>query len=249
MAQLSTKKKTEKKAYDLVNIDNQFVEAFIKDGNIVALKMLFYIAGLKQDPEDIKSTMLKIKIDLKHMIKETGVSERTFKRNLIKMQNTTISIIDEKAESYISLLPRITYDLKGKVEVQMFKDIYALVKKSSGNLTMIDKTRVYRLKGKHTPKMLLLLEWISGFTIPRRLFELEELNVLFGTKYKKYSHFEENVLRKTKKELDENSKLTFEYEDKRALTIIGKGRPRVVGFWITPIGKQSYQPKLIKDSK
>jgi len=55
------------------------------------------------------------------------------------------------------------------------------------------------------------------------------------------------VLLKCQKELNENSKLTFEYDDKRALTIIGKGRPRVVGFWIKPIGKRSYQPKLIKD--
>jgi len=245
MAQISTKKgsKSEKKAYDLVNVDNQFIEAFIREGNIVALKMLFYIAGLNQSPEDIKSEMLKINIDLKHMIKETGVTERTFKRNLLKMQSTSISIIDEKSESYASLLPKIIFDMKGKVQVQMFKDVYALVQKSSGNLTIIDSQRIYKLKGKHTAKMLLLLEWISGFTIPRKLFDLEDLNLMFGTKYKSYKDFKNNVLEKTREELESNSKLSFEYDDKRALTIVGKGRPRVVGFWISPIGKRSYQPK------
>ena len=243
MAQLSTKKEDKKNGDDLVNLDNQFVEAFIKDGNLVALKLLFYIAGLDLKATDIKSAFFKIKINLADMIKKTGVSERTFKNNLLKMQKTTISIIDEKSESYISLLPRIDYDLKGSVSITMDRDVYGLVKKSENNLTMIDSKRVYKLKGKHTAKMLILLEWISGFDTPRKEFNLEELNVLFGTRYKKYSHFEENVLRKAQKELDENSKLTFTYDDKRALTIVGKGRPRVVGFWISPIGKRSYQPK------
>lgn len=247
MAQLSSNKTPEKKKHDLINLDNQFVEAFIKDGNIVALKLLFYVASLDLKHTDIKTPFFKININLADMVKKTGVSERSFKRNLIKMQNTTISLIDEKKESYISLLPRIDYDLKGSVKITMDREVYALVKKTENNLTLIDSERVYQLKGKHTAKMLILLEWISGFTIPRKLFTLEELNALFGTKYKTYSHFETNVLLKCQKELNENSKLTFEYDDKRALTIIGKGRPRVVGFWIIPIGKRSYQPKLIKD--
>jgi len=247
MAKLSSSSDKKKNGDGLVNLDNQFVEAFIKDGNIVALKLLFYIAGLDIKSKDIKSQFFKISIKLSDMVTRTGVSERSFKRNLIKMQNTTISLIDEKMESYIALLPRIDYDLKGSVVITMDRDVYALVKKSESNLTIIDSKRVYQLKGKHTAKMLILLEWISGFDTPRKLFTLEELNALFGTRYTTAKDFKNNVLLKCQKELDENSKLTFTFDDKRALTIIGKGRPRVVGFWINPIGKRSYQPKLIKE--
>ncbi|HIP48550.1 MAG TPA: RepB family plasmid replication initiator protein [Lutibacter sp.] len=243
MAQLSSQKVPVKK-HDLVNVDNQFIEAFIRDGNMVAFKLLFYIAGLDLDSEDIKSEFFKITINLPDMIKVTNVSERRFKRNLHKMQTTTISIIDEKSESYFSLLPKIVYDLKGKVSITMAKEVYQLVKKSKGNLTIIDSQRIYKLKGKHTTKMLLLLEHISGFDIPRKLYTLEELNLLFDTKYKTYSHFENNVLKNAQKELETNSKLSFTYEDKRDLTLAGKGRPRIVGLYISPVGKRSYQPKL-----
>jgi hypothetical protein len=89
--------------------------------------------------------------------------------------------------------------------------------------------------------MLLLLEMINGFDehIPKlKRYELEELNLLFGTSYKRLGEFEREVLKKAKEDLGKNSKLSFVYDinyDKEAHTI---GRAKAVAVTIHLIDNQ-----------
>jgi hypothetical protein len=67
---------------------------------------------------------------------------------------------------------------------------------------------------------------------------------MFDTNYKRMAQFEAEILKRTKEELDHNSKLSFIYEIKY-FQQNPKGRPKAVGVTIDLISKNTVQPKLI----
>ena len=74
--------------------------------------------------------------------------------------------------------------------------------------------------------MLPILQMIKNFDedIPKRKrYEIEELNGIFGTSYKRLQDIERFILAPVKEELDEMSDLSFLYEIN--FSNLGKGRP------------------------
>ena len=91
------------------------------------------------------------------------------------------------------------------------------------------------LNSKHSVKMIAILEMINGFdeNVPKRkYYDLNELNGMFDTKYKRIKQFEAEILEKVKKELDANSKLSFIYQIKFEKENAKAGRPKAVGIVI-----------------
>jgi len=234
MATLS-RKKTNKKS-NLVKIKNDLVESFIKQNNLTALKILFYIA---YDCENIPSTeIIKIKMNTKQICEYCKVDIKTIVRNLEQMQKTSISWTDEKKKSFVSVLPKCEVEYDGSIEITMFKEVIQMIVDVKSRYTTINAEQLMFMKSKHSARMLLLLEMINGFDehIPKlKKYDLQELNLLFGTNYKRLGEFEREVLKKAKKDLDNNSKLSFVYDvnyDKKINTV---GRAKAVGVTINLI--------------
>jgi len=227
MAKISTR--TKKKKSNIVKIKNDLVESFVKQNNLTALKILFYIA---YDCEKIPSgDIIKIKMNTKSICKYCKVDVKTITRNLEQMQKTSISWSDEKSKSFVSVLPKCHIEYGGNIEITMFKEVIQMivdVRSKLGNFSLINVEQLMLLKSK-------LLEMINGFDehIPKlKRYELDELNLLFGTNYKRLGHFEQKILKKAKEDLDKNSKLSFVYDvncDKEAYTV---GRSKAVAVTI-----------------
>jgi len=234
MAKISTR--TKKKKSNIVKIKNDLVESFVKQNNLTALKILFYIA---YDCEKIPSgDIIKIKMNTKSICKYCKVDVKTITRNLEQMQKTSISWSDEKSKSFVSVLPKCHIEYGGNIEITMFKEVIQMivdVRSKLGNFSLINVEQLMLLKSKHSVRMMLLLEMINGFDehIPKlKRYELDELNLLFGTNYKRLGHFEQKILKKAKEDLDKNSKLSFVYDvncDKEAYTV---GRSKAVAVTI-----------------
>ena len=231
MATLSTKKP--KKKSNIVKIKNDLVESFIKQNNLTALKILFYIA---YDCEKIpKTDIIKIKMDIKQLCEYCNVNVKTLIRNLEKMQKTSISWSNEKSKSFVSVLPKCEIIYGGNVEITMFKEVINMIVDVKNKYTMINAEQLMLMKSKHSARMLLLLEMINGFDehiAKRKKYTLEEINQLFGTNYKRMGEFERKILKPAKEDLDNNSKISFIYEvnyDKEAHTV---GRAKAVGVTI-----------------
>lgn len=245
MAKISTKNQDKKEVKNLCKIDNQLIEAFIKKGNLPAFKILFYIAS-----SDIKieSDYMKFNLDTNDLCKSCNIDIKTLKRNVKQMSETSISIKDEKSESYINVLPYVKFNYNGKATFEMRKDILKLIKATKNQFTVINSSHVMQLSSKHSVRMLMLIEHISGFdehVAKRKHYELEELNLMFGTSYKKAYDFERFILAPVKEELDNTSKISFIYEvikDKPTMTV---GRAKAIGFTIDVVKKMSIQGKLI----
>jgi plasmid replication initiation protein len=235
-----------KKELNIVNISNSLIESFVSKSNLGALKVLFYLS-YDSSVKMPNSRVITLKIDSKKLCETCDIDMRTFKRNIQKMQETTITFIkDNEFEQHITVLPSVTYEVGTSiVEIDIYKKVLELVKEVKSKFTVIDITNLMRLKSKHSVKMIQLLSYINGFgenVGKRKTYDLEELNGMFSTNYKNVYEFERKILKPTKEELDSNSKLTFTYRVK--FEEATKGRPKAKGVIIDLVKTNSVQQQL-----
>jgi len=241
MATLSTKTK---KNSNLIKVKNDLIESFIMSNNLTALKILFFIA---YDCKKIPTTeIIKIKMNTKQICDYCKVDIKTITRNLEQMQKTSISWTNENSKSFVSVLPKCHIDYGGYIEITMFKEIIEKIVNVKNRYTVVNAEQLMLMTSKHSARMILLLEMINGFSddvSKRKYYSLQELNQLFGTKYKRFGQFEQEVLKKAKSDLDNNSKLSFLYEAKYDKETKTSGRPSAVGATIDLI-LNNPDPKL-----
>lgn len=226
MAQISTRKEAQTPTVkDVAKISNQLIESFVKKNNVVALKTLFYIA--RADVKVPNAELTTFEIDTTHLCDYCHIDLKTLKRNVKQMTETSISIIDEKSESYITVIPKAKFVTgTNKLEIKMFKEVLELVWQVEKRFTVIDVKALMNLNSKHSVKMIQLLEMIQGFSgAKRKHYDLAELNLMFDTKYTRFAEFERKILIPVKAELDSNSKLSFIYQTVFKENPKGKGRP------------------------
>ena len=237
------------KTTNIAQISNPFLEAFIRNNDLVSFKVLLYIAKAKLDEiinidklED-KQTY-KVPLRLHSISKYLKLDSRTIRNAVSKLNSTSINyrrVVDGKdKETFINLLPagEINYTddtLDVWVFGEIIKQIYATTQYS-----YVQTKNFIELKSKHSIRMLLLLERINNFSddvAKRKRYDLEELNSVFGTRAKTYSDFEKRVLMPAKEDLDKHSNLSFQYT-KNKDKIKTRGRARIVGITIDLIHNQ-----------
>lgn len=230
---------------NLAKISNSLIEAFVSKNNLVALKILFYIARgkIEIDEREIRD----IYIDTSSACDYCNIDIKTLKRNLKQMSETSISFIDNKNDitEYITVIPYIKITAK-KIELKMFSKILNLIAETKNKFTIIDVENLMQLRSKHSVRMIQLLEMIKGFgeNIPKRKrYLLEDLNGMFGTEYSRLKEFERKILVPVKAELDDKSDLSFVYETVFEDSV-KQGRPSAIGVVIDLLDNQRRQRRF-----
>jgi plasmid replication initiation protein len=119
------------------------------------------------------------------------------------------------------------------MEVKIFVEVAKMIIDVKRNYSMIDTKSLMKFKSKHTLKMLPLLIRIANFSenvAKRKTYDLDALNELFGTNYKKFYEIERKILKPVKEELDAHSKLSFIYETN--YDYFDAGRPKAISITI-----------------
>jgi len=232
---------------NLIGVSNSLIESFIHKNNLIALKILFYIAHAKFAQSE--SELLSLNIDSKRLLEYCNTDSRTVNRNIKKMVETAITYVEEGVyESHVSLLVEAKINYGGYIEITMLKKVLELVKKTSGSFSQVDFQNLMKMELKHSIRMLLILEMIKQFgaNIPKRkYYTLEDLNGLFGTNYKTMYAFEQKIIVRVKEELDKKSKLSFIYRKKMDKEKAGTaGRPTAVGVYIDLVDNKKLQLTL-----
>lgn len=221
LKKLKAQQLAEQKIRPHQKISNSFIENVIAKNNASAIKTVYYLASIlekmdlstKNDEE-----LLNIVIDTKQMLKYTEMNLPEIKRNIKAMQETSITFVDEVQDIIegMSLLPR--YKIipgKHRIEIDLYSKIGKMIIDVKKNYTFINTKTLMNLKSKHSLRLLPLLNKINQYdenVAKRKKCDLEYLNSLFGTNYKRFQDIDRFILAGVKEELDMNSKLTFLYE-------------------------------------
>jgi len=206
-----------KKKYNTAKVSNDLIESFVKKNNLISFKILFYISRFDINIPNSSDNMIKLKIHTKDLEDYCNIDKQTLHRYVKKMVNTSICIHKNKEYiSYISIIPRAKFVIGTNIlELEMFREVLELICQVKRRFTIIDTIQLMKLKSKHSIKMIQILEMINNYDekIPKRkTYTLNDFNLLFGTNYKRLKSFEVEILKKVKKELDSNSKLSFIYQ-------------------------------------
>jgi plasmid replication initiation protein len=234
----------QKKKSGIVKIKNDLIESFIKQNNLTALKVLFYLAYECENVPD--EQIITVRMDTKQLLEFCNLDTKTLIRNLEKMQKTSISWSTAKSKKFISVLPKCEIVYGGQVQITLFREVLELIYDVKNKYTLVNSEQLMLMRSKHSARMLLLLEMINGFDahIPKlKRFTLDEINQLFGTNYKRMGQFEQEVLKKSQSDLDDNSKITFTYQINYDKDVNVVGRAKAVGVTIF-LKDNNPQPKL-----
>ncbi len=245
------KKKRENNKKPVVHqkIANTFIENAIANSNLTALKTIYYLSTIF-DKIDISKMqddkIVGIRIDKKEMLKYTETTAPTIYKAIKKMQETSITFVDER-EGIIegmSLLPRYKFiPNKNIIELDLYVRIAKMIIEVKEQYTQINTKEIMKLKKPHSVRMLALLNKISGYKdkdnnpLPKRKrMTLENLNEFFGVNYKKWNMLEISIIKPVKEELDAHSTKSFIYEAN--YETLGKGRPAFKDITIDLIDNQ-----------
>jgi plasmid replication initiation protein len=232
-------------------ISNSFIENAISNSNINALKTIYYLSTILQD-EDLEGkdpkSLMTIKVDKREMLKFTESSASGIIKTIDQLQKTNITFLDEenKLHEGMSLLPYYGFLAnKNTVEIKLFIRIASLIIDVKRKYTNINVKDLMKLKSPHTLRFVAFLNRISQYDkdIPKRkLLTLDELNLFFGTNYKKWNSIEAKILKPIQDELNNISDLSFIYESN--FEALGRGRPKFKDVTIDLIDNKKRQPKL-----
>jgi len=232
-------------------ISNSFIENAISNSNINALKTIYYLSTILQD-EDLKEkdpkSLMTIRINKREMLKFTESSASGIVKTIDQLQKTNITFLDEENELHegMSLLPYYGFLAnKNIVEIKLFVRVASLIIDVKRKYTNINIKDLMKLKSPHTLRFLAMLNRISQYdeNIPKRKsLTLDELNLFFGTKYKKWNSIEAKILNPIQNELNNISDLSFIYESN--FEALGRGRPKFKDVTIDLINNKKRQPKL-----
>jgi hypothetical protein len=241
----------ESKNKNIAKISHDMLESYVKEINISALKVLMYIA--KSDKVDVElihslddAEIIKSKISVKDVCEYSNIAPETLHAHLKKMSETSIKIVTKKGKGYMNILPYCMANYDGYLDVQIYAGILKMTHALSA-YSLVDASTFADLKSAHSIRMLMLLNRINSFgtnVAKRKRYNLEELNEMFDTNYKTIPEFNRRVLSVAKAELDEKSKLTFLFEQRKDKEERTVGRAKVVEVIIDLIERKDYQPKL-----
>jgi hypothetical protein len=234
------------------NVANSLIENYIKNSNLVALKIIFYISKKSVKSSVTENHLHIFEIDTNEITSFCNISKKSLQRNIKKMTETSITISDQEKQriDYISLIPRASFIWGvNKIEIGMFHDIYIMCKEVVNRYTNINLENMMKLESKHSIRMVAILERISQYSQnigKRATYSKEILNGIFGTNYKRISQIEQKILKPVKEELDKHSKFSFIMQVNYDKSPSSKGRPKAVSVTIDLVDNR---PKNRKENK
>ena len=221
-------------AKNKIKVSNDFVHSVITNNNSLTLKILFYIilnGKLENNSEYSSRSVLELGL----LKKTLNIDFKTLRRNIQLIQKTLITINTSNNQIIDSnIIHYAKYDYNTQTLICLIhNDVIAHLIELKNKFTIIDLDNLFNLEGKHTIRLLLVLENLSGYTYAKNsTYNLSELNKLFGTKYLSIREIERAVLIPVQKELDHYSKLTFIYDLLYDLDCSKVGRKPLIGVKI-----------------
>ena len=238
-------KRTQEQPRELMTISNRLLESVIKKNNPITLKMLLYI-GKKLQQKGIRADNLSepiytIDIKYKELCAECNITADTLRKHIINIQKTILQF--EYTNGEWESAPIIAHAKgqpgKGIVTVKILQEVLNLVVALEKRFTIIDPDNAMRLNSQYSLRLITILEHIAGFDADiakRKHYNLEQLNAIFGTNYKRIGQIEQEIIKPVQAEMQKVSTKAFIYTINYEAG--SRGRPAAKGITIDLVKNQ-----------
>ena len=249
--ELIKKEKEKKKLYlpKTLDIANSLFLAYIKNNNLVGLKLAILFSGARGQIDYVGNTA---EFNVETLCELLQINKQQLSSNLKKVTNVHFSFVTSDGDAgYTTPIHSYTYQKRNKailIEVSnQAKSLFTELEKGKYSFNQANASNLMNLKHKHSIRMQLLLEQINNFDDnigKRKRYTLEQLNGYFGVNYKTYYEFERKIIKPVQEEINSSSKLGFIYQliDEAPN---GTGRPKIKEVVIDIINQKNVQGKLL----
>ena len=231
-----------------LDLANSLFLAFIKNNNLVGLKLAILFSGARGQIEYDKDNRAKFNVET--LCGLLQVSKTQLSTNLKKVADVHFTYVNEEGGAgfttpfhsyeYINRNKDVYIEVSSKA-----KSLFTELGKGKYSFNQANAANLMTLKHKHSIRMQLLLEQINNFdddVAKRKHYTLEQLNGYFGVKYRNYYDFELKILKPVQSEINSSSKLGFLYQLKDEKPD-GTGRPKIKEVVIDLVQRNSIQGK------
>ncbi len=207
------------------------IHAFIKNNNIVGLKIAILLSGAKNKIEYDKDNGVIFSVD--ELCETIKTDKRTLSRSKKKITETYYEyVLQDGTVGGTRPIHTMEYTPNNKyirLEISSrAKQLFTELGKGGYQFTKAISDNLMDLKHKHSLRMQLFLEMVNNYSDKvgkRKRMTLEDANGYFGVNYENFYELERKILKPVKEEITLSNRLTFDYhfEEERNK---GTGRPK-----------------------
>lgn len=208
----------------VVTKSNKLIQASYNLSVVEQKIILFLISQIRKEDEDFKIYTLSIK-EFNELLGNKGTPKYTELRQITKkMFGKVLEIWEDSKLKQLSWISYVEYKPnEGSVDISFDPRLKPYLLQLKREFTSYKLINIMKLRGTYSIRIYeILKQWepVKKVEIP-----LEKLKKLLGIedKYKEYHNLKKRVLNPAKKEINENTDITFDYEE------IKKGR-MVIAF-------------------
>jgi plasmid replication initiation protein len=232
-----------------LELANSLFLAFIKNNNLVGLKLCLVLSGAKSQIR--YDDELQVKFNVDDLCKVMNITRKELSNNLKKILQVHFTYVNEEGGAGGTVpIHSYSYIDRNKTIVigvsPLAKRLFTELGKGQYSFNGANANNLMNLQHKHSLRMQLLLELINNFdedVAKRKRYTLEQLNGYFGVNYANYYELERKILRPVKEEIDSSSSLTFNYGFNDEAS--GTGRPKIKEVVIDLVQRNSIQGRLL----
>lgn len=192
---------------EIVKVSNKIIKSK-RVFNSLEWKTLIYLSNLQQIKELENKNQKDLFNDIyltfrtNDIYKLFNTNYNNFNKTLRKLRQEPIIIEKDNKNIEVGFISKRTFFKNGICEVKIDKDIFEFFVYIKNNYSSIHNKTFYSLNYKHSFKLYSILTNVINQEYKRIKYTLEQLNKIFGTKYKSYNEINNNILKRSIEEIN-----------------------------------------------
>jgi len=237
---------------NIVQIHNNLIEAHYKFSREQQLIMLQVAKTLQENDIYNKNEDTLVTYQANELLELLNIGDKRTLRGVVKsLQRCIMSFenFDESWEADVNVFSRGRYFAGGHVEIKIDELMLPFFKKLNDHYTKLNLKEIVSFKSQYSIRIYELARQLQFIKEPykkEKIYTIDEFQKMVGSEYKQWIHIRDKVLEVAKQEINDNTRVYFDYEPiesyKKGQT---RGRKGVNEVKIIMNIKGHYQPKLL----
>jgi len=237
---------------NIVKIHNNLVEAHYKFTREQQLILLQVAKTLQEKDVYDKKEDTEVTYNAFELQELLNIPDRRTLRGVINSLQRCIMSFENLEEQWVcdvNVFIKSRYHAGGKIDIRIDYDMLPFFKELNERYTKLNMKEITSFKSQYSIRIYELarkLQFIKEPYKQEKVYDLDEFQKMVGSSYKRWIDIERFVLKPAKEEINENTRVYFDYEPVKGYKKGQKrGRAGVIKIKIIMNIKGHYQAKLL----